>query len=241
MSRTLQNIFDLDLSPRLMIEASAGTGKTYTIVGLYVRLLIEKKIPVDQILVVTFTRMATRELKDRVMLRLRESLTALQNGKANGDDFLQSLISWSRNFPDAENQLRKAIRNFDDTQVLTIHGFCQKVLKEEALLTGVPFELEVSQTDDLLQEAASDFWRSFIHRHSKDKTGRYYLNKVLDIANSPADLVNVLSPLLGKPYAEVESPGDTDVMEYLGEVLHMRSQLKQYWRNEREEILDILS
>ncbi|MEX0905264.1 MAG: exodeoxyribonuclease V subunit beta [Balneolaceae bacterium] len=240
MSKPLQNIFDLELSPRLMIEASAGTGKTYTIVGIFVRLLIENKVPPEQILVVTFTRMATRELKDRVMLRLRESLAAIQSGEAGGDAFLGNLISWSLNFPEAESLLQNAIRNFDDAQIFTIHGFSQKVLVEEALLTGAPFEVEISQSDDLLQEAASDFWRTFVHRHSPNRTGRYYLNKVFEIAGSPAGLIKQLYPLLDKPYAGLETPEDIKPMDYLDEVLQMRGHLKELWMKEREEILDIL-
>ena len=68
--------FDLEKSPlhgRNLIEASAGTGKTYTLAALFVRLILEKGLRVDQILVVTFTEAATEELRDRIRRRMREA------------------------------------------------------------------------------------------------------------------------------------------------------------------------
>ena len=68
------DILNSPLSGTNLIEASAGTGKTYTIEGLFVRLILEKRLLVDQILVVTFTNAATEELKDRIRSKLLEDL-----------------------------------------------------------------------------------------------------------------------------------------------------------------------
>jgi len=63
-----------------LIEASAGTGKTYAICGLFVRLVLEKKLSVDKILVVTFTEAATAELKERIRVRLRDVIEGVSHG-----------------------------------------------------------------------------------------------------------------------------------------------------------------
>ena len=73
-----------------LIEASAGTGKTYTITQLYIRLLVEEKLDIENILVVTFTEAATAELRDRIRMKLREARTAFE--KKEGDEFYTALF-----------------------------------------------------------------------------------------------------------------------------------------------------
>src|SRR5512136_644430 len=74
-----------------LIEASAGTGKTYTITGLFLRLLLEKNLAVHEILVVTFTEAATEELKDRIRSKIREAIDAVSMGKS-GEPLLDKLV-----------------------------------------------------------------------------------------------------------------------------------------------------
>ena len=74
-----------------LIEASAGTGKTYTVTGLFLRLLLEKDLGVRQILVVTFTEAATEELKGKIRKKIREAIDAFLTGKS-GDSFLDGLV-----------------------------------------------------------------------------------------------------------------------------------------------------
>ena len=82
-----------------LIEASAGTGKTFTITGIFVRLLIEKGLTVDQILVVTFTEAATNELKERIRNKLREAKAALTT-RHSEDALLKHLIKVDIKFVD---------------------------------------------------------------------------------------------------------------------------------------------
>lgn len=83
---------NLDMQGQILIEASAGTGKTYTIELLFLRLLLERDLNVDQILVVTFTRAATEELRGRVRQRIRDALDVLEN-RGPDDVLLQELIA----------------------------------------------------------------------------------------------------------------------------------------------------
>ncbi len=131
-----------------LIEASAGTGKTYNIAEIYVRLLLRLAPAgrgVRDILVVTFTEAATTELADRIRRRVRDQLTAAENGE--GPPLTD----------DERLALRAALGGFDEAAIHTIHGFCQRVLTQFALESGAPAELTLL-TDDrpLKRDAAQD-------------------------------------------------------------------------------------
>lgn len=237
MSRTLNSIFDLEFTSRMLVEASAGTGKTYTIEGMVVRLLVERSVSIENILTVTFTRMATKELKYRILNKLRESVKALESETGTGDEFLKNLYRRYQGDANALENLRHAIQNFDDAHIYTIHGFCQKILHEETLLCGSPFELEVVQSDPYLVEAVSDFWRSFIDENSRDAAGRYYINKIQALADTPEQLASFLAPLLQNRDAYIEGAESIEVKRYLNSVLSLREEMREVWIQERETIL----
>lgn len=240
MSIPLESVFNITKSPRLIIEASAGTGKTFTIVGLYVRLLIEENLNVDEILVVTFTKKATAELRERILERLRACLTSLKNGEPGEDPFLKELHAWVDDQKEATERIRNAIHDFDDSQVFTIHGFCQKVLKEEALISGTSFEMELDQSDTLLHQAAEDFWRVFIDTHSGTEAGRYYISKLMKVGKTPAELINNLYPMFSKPYAQTEGEVMDDPVQYLARLQSLKQQMVDVWGTGNGDILSIL-
>jgi exodeoxyribonuclease V beta subunit len=137
----------------VLLEASAGTGKTYTIVGILLRLLLEERIErLDQALVVTFTVAAAAELKNR----LRRGLEAVAQG--GGDDpFLRELAAR----PGAAERTAQALDDFDQVPIATIHGFCKRLLDEAAFESRTPFELEfLVDPVPLLDQAAADALRS---------------------------------------------------------------------------------
>ena len=105
-----------------LIEASAGTGKTYTITTLFLRLILEKQLTVDKILVVTFTEAATEELRDRIRRRLREALLVFQEGDTH-DEVLAGLLSQCTDHKEAIFRLTNALRGFDEAAIFTIHSF----------------------------------------------------------------------------------------------------------------------
>jgi len=140
--------FDLlqaPLSGRNLIEANAGTGKTYAISGLFLRLIVERALPVSEILVLTYTRAATEELQDRIRKTIRKALDTLQQGQSD-DLFLSSY----RERLDAEGlknsarrRLTAALRDFDEASIFTIHGFCQRMLQENAFESSSTFDAEL--------------------------------------------------------------------------------------------------
>jgi len=142
-----------------LIEASAGTGKTYSITSLYLRLLLERRLGVEEILVVTFTEAATAELHERIRERLRAAMEAFASEAASEDPFLARLVAASANRELDRRFLLKAASDIDRAAVSTIHGFCQRILKQHALETGLPFDLELTgSTEKLLAEVADDYW-----------------------------------------------------------------------------------
>ena len=151
----------VELSPprTWLLEASAGTGKTYQIATLVVRLVAEYGVAIDRILVVTFTHAATGELKDRVRRRLTAARDALQADAApEGDPVLVRL--WERPAPDRAEfarRLDRAVRAFDTAPISTIHGFSQRALDELAFDTGQDAGLELlGDKDDVVARVVDD-------------------------------------------------------------------------------------
>ncbi len=166
---TMKKKFDLITSPlegTNLIEASAGTGKTYTISGIFLRLLLEKHLEVDQILVVTFTEATTAELKDRILKLLRHAYSAFSSGRFQ-EEFLKQLVASHADKKDALFRLENAIRSFDQASIFTIHGFCLRILQEHPFESGNLFDAELSlNQDEFYQEIADDFWREYLYDSS---------------------------------------------------------------------------
>ncbi|HEY5996902.1 MAG TPA: UvrD-helicase domain-containing protein, partial [Candidatus Deferrimicrobiaceae bacterium] len=164
------------LEGRKLIESSAGTGKTYTIASLYIRLLVEKELQVGKILVVTFTKAATEELKGRIRKNIRETLSVLEGGRTD-DDFIRALhasLESRGKVDDAAELLRNALRMFDEAAIFTIHGFCGRVLKDNAFESASLFDTElVTDGADLVKEIAADFYRMRIHGELTPYRTRY--------------------------------------------------------------------
>jgi exodeoxyribonuclease V beta subunit len=191
------NIPEVQLAGLQMIEASAGTGKTWTIAALYLRLLLERALPVEKILVVTYTNAATAELRARIRARLLEAQQACKIGTAGEDAVLADVFS---RVPIARAQalLTLALESFDLASIHTIHGFCQRALAERAFESGLPFESALADDDRrVLHEAMEDFWRSAVVGRDADPL---WLGWLLARLPGPQALLQQLAPQFGKPY-----------------------------------------
>ncbi len=143
-------VFDTPLDDTSLVEASAGTGKTFALAGLFVRAVIERKLASPQILAVTFTVAATQELRARVRLRLQQAAVLAarwQHGdppERDGDDgetamlrrMLHAALAAGESTTALRLRLARAARDLDLAQITTIHGFCQRALAEHALDAG---------------------------------------------------------------------------------------------------------
>jgi exodeoxyribonuclease V beta subunit len=154
----LASPFEVALTDTRLLEAGAGTGKTWTITALVLRLLLEQELEIGQILVVTYTRAATGELRGRIRARLSEALAACIAGES-ADAYLQALIT-RVDTQQAQLRLRLAIESFDEAAIFTIHGFCQRALAETAFAAGYAFEHElIADQGEMLAAIARDAWR----------------------------------------------------------------------------------
>lgn len=153
------------LSGQSLIEASAGTGKTFTIVHLYLRLLIGHQctpLKVDQILVVTFTNAATAELKHRIRSLIHRCGVDFYAGHSD-DSLIQRLIDEVEDPQQAFQRLQLASRQMDEAAIFTIHSFCQRALVQHAFESGERYQQElILDESEHLNLAVKDFWRSEI-------------------------------------------------------------------------------
>ena len=182
-----------------LIEASAGTGKTWTIAALYLRLVLGHGaggMPLlpAQILVLTFTKAATAELRERIRERLADAADAFR-GRIAPDDFLRELIA---TYPgederaQAARQLELAAQWMDEAAIHTIHAWCQRMLGQHAFDSGHPFVQDTDADEsELLAETVHDYWRN--HFFPLDGTGAALVSRWW---KNPAQLQQALRPLL---------------------------------------------
>ncbi|MEO7854753.1 MAG: exodeoxyribonuclease V subunit beta [Rubrivivax sp.] len=171
------NPLTLPLWGSRLIEASAGTGKTWTLAALVLRLVLghggvnafARPLQPAQILVMTFTRAATRELSERIRARLLEAARCFRNQGAPqpGDDFLAELLAA---YPDGEARtlaawrLALAAEAMDDAAVHTIDAWCQRMLREHAFDSGGVFDETLAADETaMLRDAALDYWRQQVY------------------------------------------------------------------------------
>jgi exodeoxyribonuclease V beta subunit len=156
--------FAVPLGGTLLVEASAGTGKTHTITTLVLRLVLEEGLEIREILVVTFTEAATTELRDRIRRRLRNAVAALGGMKVD-DAELIALVERSPQRPELLSRALRALRDLDLASISTIHSFCQSVLRENAFESGARYGLELMpDTTHLVRDVADDYWARRIYR-----------------------------------------------------------------------------
>ncbi|MBE0363282.1 exodeoxyribonuclease V beta subunit [Pseudoalteromonas ulvae UL12] len=200
------NPVTMPLTGASLIEASAGTGKTYTITALYIRQLLglqtsepnNEPLSVEQILVVTFTEAATAEIRDRVRTRIIDARDALMGAPCH-DPLLAEILTQISDPKWAYSLLDAAAKSMDDAAIFTIHGFCQRMLKQHAFESGVAFNLNfILDQSELLLEALKDYWRVFVYQLDKQKT-----QTVLNLYPAPQSLYKKVFSLLARQTATV--------------------------------------
>jgi len=218
-----------------LIEAGAGTGKTYAIESLFLRLIIENKLTVDQILVVTFTKAATEELKGRIRNKLIKAKDTFAYGTKN-DTLIDSLYEKYDDHSLASELIKKALIDFNEAAIFTIHGFCARILSEYSFETGSLFDTElVTDQTDLTQEVAEDFWRislyeaepEFISYSVKKLKGPGFFSKLL--SKQVSSCKNII-PI-------IENPGFENL---LYDYRNLIQSLRSIWSVSRNEISDML-
>lgn len=231
--QALETPFDFDLSKHGWIEASAGTGKTFTIERLVVRAIVEKQTPVSSILAVTFTEKATGELKDRIRGFLQRIVDKTLEGSDQEWLNRQQEQSERNGMRPTLEVVEEALQRFDEAAIFTIHGFCQSLLIEYAFELGRLLKYELVDDNEILellipdalrrlpaQEVAlkdalvrAEFWK-------RTYTGEHRLENILH---------NLLRMRKGSGRLHVAAPSEDSPMHLLpGLVNSIEARLHQY-------------
>lgn len=227
------NPLKLPLTGTHLIEASAGTGKTYTIAALYVRLIlghhVKNEFTPQNILVVTFTDAATEELRDRIRIRLSETAQYFREQISTTDAFLIELReSYTKNeWLFCAKRLEIAANFMDESAVFTIHSWSNRMLQQHAFDSANPFKQNVDTNDsELLNTVIQDYWR--VHFYDLDKIQcEFILNH---LAKSPNEFAEKIKDLL----KETEALKIDVEIEFSD--IFKKTEIKNAWKQKQTEI-----
>ncbi|MBE6373767.1 MAG: exodeoxyribonuclease V subunit beta [Lentisphaerae bacterium] len=232
-----------------LIEASAGTGKTYTIQNLYLRMVAgwydetsgqERFLPAEEILVMTYTIAATEELKERIRKILALGLLYFENRNALSDEELnrldelleepRSLLLPGQTRDDRDLQLRSRIRNallvFDDAAIYTIHGFCQRLLTQYAFESGILFNAEIrTDADQAVQKLLDDYIRGYCYPETSPLLAALRKTAVFLLASSRER--SLTRELMTRPDLRILGGGDSDPVKLELDIEKVLAALKQ--------------
>ncbi|MFM2480534.1 exodeoxyribonuclease V subunit beta [Celerinatantimonas sp. YJH-8] len=224
-----------------LIEASAGTGKTFTISALVLRLLLgadehQAALPIESILVVTFTEAATAELRGRIRAKIHQARLDFLRGHSN-DALTASLIQESADIREDAERLLVAEQGMDQAAIFTIHGFCQRMLKEHAFESGISFESEFLTAEHTLRlRAVEDCWRQFFYPLPKAM-----IERVMSFWSDPASLLSSLQGVLAQPQLQLEGGDPTlNVQQWFEQRLARIEAFKTRWRRECDGLVEAL-
>jgi exodeoxyribonuclease V beta subunit len=218
-----------------LIEASAGTGKTWTIAALYVRAVLGHGLPQPllppQLLVVTFTEAATQELRERIRARLVQASTAFRTS-TSAEPFLAALIAAypAEAHANCARRLELAAQWMDEAAIFTIHGWSQRMLTQHAFGSGHAFALTLEPDEsELLADCVRDYWRQAFYPLSPRQA-----EAVLQEWRSPDDLLRSLKPLFHG--GDVTLRVDGQVLDAVSDPLALLS-AREAWETENERLL----
>jgi len=219
-----------------LIEASAGTGKTFTIAGLFLRLVLEHGLSVREILTVTYTVAATEELRDRIRQTLTSALKAFETGTSEAP-FVQTLVEKFRGEKQGKIALlEQAIHGFDEAPIYTIHGFCQRTLQDRAFESGSLFDAElVADQSLILRQILEDFWRKHVLAAGKIAAGYALKNE-----RSPESFLPLINGCLPHRFLKVLSPvAGRDLPALAADLESAFAAAAEVWRQDRDALVSL--
>ncbi|MBF0784553.1 exodeoxyribonuclease V subunit beta [Muribacter muris] len=241
----------LPLNQSNLIEASAGTGKTYTMANLYLRLLLGvgcEPLSVEQILVVTFTKAATQELRDRIrdkiktVAQLFEQHQQAPSTMLSQDPFLLALYQQVEpNLQEALLRLSIAEQEMDLASIFTIDSFCQKMLFQFAFNSGIRFDIELQADEQkLLQQLCEDTWRELFYPMAQNEAA-----VVRQELHHPQYVLDEIKAYL---YGDLPDLSPTqqqlmrqDLATHLGEYRQFIATAKAFWRENGQQIVELVA
>ena len=243
------DVTQVPLDNKNLIEASAGTGKTYSVAIMVMRLILEKDIRINQILMVTFTKAAVAELEERIRRFVRFA-ERYADGENIGDDSIKKIVdsvAIVKGMEFVQDKLKSAVINLDETAVLTIHSFCQQTLTEFAFETNQLFNAEMlSDLNPVLEEATQKFWRENVTGMDKNLLSQM-LNHGLSIPSIMDVVKNHMDGKLFHSYDkdttyQLDSEKQMELLNGIetcsSEGTKIREELMSQIVAEREELID---
>ncbi|KLU14438.1 MULTISPECIES: exodeoxyribonuclease V subunit beta [Xenorhabdus] len=242
------NPLTLPLYGQRLIEASAGTGKTYTIGLLYLRLLLglggsaafSRPLSVEEILVVTFTQAATDELRGRIRENIHQlRLACIRKETAASDPIYQQLLDEIPDKESAAGWLLAAERQMDEAAIYTIHGFCQRMLIHNAFESGVLFDQTLIQDENQLRkQGCADFWRRHCYPLPLPIAA-----EVSRIWNGPEALLKDISDYLhgDMPYILNAPDGDETLFSRHQKIIEQIEVIKRQWNDAASGLEELIA
>ncbi|MBQ4924642.1 exodeoxyribonuclease V subunit beta [Citrobacter werkmanii] len=235
----------LPLTGERLIEASAGTGKTFTIAALYLRLLLglggsaafPRPLTVEELLVVTFTEAATEELRGRIRSNIHELRIACLR-ETTDNPLYARLLDEIADKKQAAQWLLLAERQMDEAAVFTIHGFCQRMLTLNAFESGMLFEQQLIEDESLLRyQACADFWRRHCYPLSRD-----IAQVIFETWKGPQALLRDIDRYLQGEAPVIKAPPSDDktLASRHEQILARINRIKQQWRGSVDELDGLL-
>lgn len=227
--------FTLPLQGQRLIEASAGTGKTFTLAILYLRLLLglgkenawSRLLSVEEILVVTFTEAATEELRGRIRDNIHQLRIACIRGYSD-HPVMSHLLTEIDDKAQAAIILLLAERQMDESAIYTIHGFCQRMLNLNAFESGMLFQQQLLEDEQqLLRQAAEDFWRRYCY-----PLDEAIAREVMALFSGPEHLLHSVKGWLQGDIPQLKHPLPIqDLSACHNENCRRIIEMKQQWRD----------
>ena len=220
-------LLDTPLPPGVtLLEASAGTGKTYALAALVLRLIAEEGIPIGRIVITTYTIPATAELRSRIRDLLAEALE--DSPRAKPTPFIAEFLS---RHADKRPRLAAALRDFDQASISTIHGFCHRMLSERTFESGTRPALElVPDESALVRETAEDFWRK---HYSQPEAGLTPIAMLKGL--TPEHLAKLYANAANHPLASIRPPA-ADAQRAAESIRTMLADLRTAWPTWRDAV-----
>ncbi|UXY11849.1 exodeoxyribonuclease V subunit beta [Kosakonia sp. ML.JS2a] len=235
----------LPLTGERLIEASAGTGKTFTIAALYLRLLLglggnaafPRLLSVEELLVVTFTEAATEELRGRIRSNIHELRIACLR-ESTDNPLYARLLDEIDDKQQAAHWLLLAERQMDEAAVFTIHGFCQRMLSLNAFESGMLFEQQLVEDESLLRyQACADFWRRHCYPLPRD-----IAQAIHAVWQGPQDLLKSIDRYLQgeAPQIKVPPAADETLASRHQKIIAQIDAVKRQWNAALDELEPLL-
>ncbi|CAL4322986.1 exodeoxyribonuclease V subunit beta [Buchnera aphidicola] len=226
------NIFSTHLNGKKIIEASAGTGKTFTIILLYLRLLLginintQKKYSVENILIITYTKNAVKEIKKRLEKNIYNLYLDFLSKKTKNKNY-KKIFKKVKNFNHAAQILKKSYINIHNASIYTIHGFCRYILKKKNYYFEYLIKKKKVYNENLLyQNSTYIFWRNFFYPYNKEIS-----QIIFEYWKNPQELFKEIQPWLNiKSDFFLYTKKNNDIMKYHEKNIKKIKKFKKKWK-----------